>query len=81
MSLGSLTAAQGFYINGETPFDFSGNSVASAGDFNGDGFGDVIGTRWRKRENWRKLSSACLAFCDLGIQRATEKLLIYYLKL
>jgi hypothetical protein len=32
----------GFVINGQTDYDYSGNSVASAGDVNGDGLGDLI---------------------------------------
>jgi len=32
----------GFVINGETAHDYSGRSVASAGDINGDGFDDLI---------------------------------------
>ena len=32
----------GFVINGQSVFDFSGNSVASAGDVNGDGLADLI---------------------------------------
>ena len=32
----------GFVINGQSAIDFSGNSVASAGDIDGDGFDDLI---------------------------------------
>ena len=32
----------GFVINGVSEFDFSGDSVSSAGDVNGDGFDDLI---------------------------------------
>ena len=32
----------GFAINGEAAFDYSGLSVSSAGDVNGDGFADLI---------------------------------------
>ena len=34
--------AGGFVINGQNAYDFSGVSVASAGDVNGDGFDDLI---------------------------------------
>ncbi|VVH63425.1 hypothetical protein BSPWISOX_1516, partial [uncultured Gammaproteobacteria bacterium] len=39
----SLQEAQrGFVINGESTGDFSGISVSSAGDVNGDGLDDLI---------------------------------------
>jgi hypothetical protein len=42
LSLSSLDGTNGFRINGETAGDHSGHSVASAGDVNGDGLGDLI---------------------------------------
>jgi Ca2+-binding RTX toxin-like protein len=42
LNLATLTAGQGFAINGLQNFDLMGESVASAGDVNGDGFDDVI---------------------------------------
>ena len=42
IDLSSLNGSTGFRIDGIDPFDSSGNSVASAGDVNGDGFADVI---------------------------------------
>ncbi|WMS44552.1 hypothetical protein RDV64_09275 [Acuticoccus sp. MNP-M23] len=38
----TLTAAQGFIIQGDTEFDQAGRSVSAAGDVNGDGIDDVI---------------------------------------
>ena len=40
--LATLDGSNGFRLDGIDPDDFSGLSVASAGDFNGDGFGDLI---------------------------------------
>ena len=40
--LSSLNGSNGFVINGIDIDDFSGVSVAGAGDFNGDGFDDLI---------------------------------------
>ncbi len=36
------TGVGGFVVNGETANDYSGHSVSSAGDVNGDGFADFI---------------------------------------
>ncbi|MEG4279080.1 cadherin-like domain-containing protein [Microcoleus sp. MON1_C1] len=38
----TLNGSNGFAINGIAAFDFSGFSVSSAGDVNGDGFDDLI---------------------------------------
>jgi predicted nucleotidyltransferase len=40
--LSSLNGTNGFQINGEAAYDQIGFSVAAAGDFNGDGFADLI---------------------------------------
>ncbi len=40
--LTTLNAVQGFIIQGDAADDFSGASVSSAGDVNGDGFDDLI---------------------------------------
>jgi hypothetical protein len=42
LSLGALNWGDGFRLDGVAAFDQSGRSVASAGDVNGDGIGDVI---------------------------------------
>jgi Ca2+-binding RTX toxin-like protein len=41
-NLSSIDGNNGFKINGEVAGDRSGNSVASAGDVNGDGFDDLV---------------------------------------
>ncbi|MDZ7905315.1 MAG: integrin alpha [Cypionkella sp.] len=41
-SLSTLNGSNGFQINGEAAYDYSGRSVSSAGDVNGDGFDDLI---------------------------------------
>ncbi len=42
IDLAALSADEGFRINGAIASDFSGTSVANAGDINGDGFVDLI---------------------------------------
>ncbi|MEH1864725.1 MAG: hypothetical protein V7K69_06885 [Nostoc sp.] len=41
-NLSALNGINGFIINGINVFDYSGGSVSSAGDINGDGFADLI---------------------------------------
>jgi Ca2+-binding RTX toxin-like protein len=42
LNLSTLNGANGFRMNGEAAADYSGETVASAGDVNGDGFDDLI---------------------------------------
>ena len=42
LTLSSLDGGNGFRLDGVSASDYSGNSVASAGDVNGDGFADLI---------------------------------------
>jgi Ca2+-binding RTX toxin-like protein len=42
IDLSTLDGSTGFRLGGEAAYDFSGRSVASAGDVNGDGFADLI---------------------------------------
>ena len=42
LDLASLDGSNGFVINGLGAYDYTGFSVSSAGDFNGDGFSDLL---------------------------------------
>ena len=42
LDLSSLSGADGFQLSGVAADDYSGDSVSSAGDVNGDGYADVI---------------------------------------
>lgn len=42
VELSSLNGTNGFKIEGEESYDYSGSSVSGAGDINGDGFDDII---------------------------------------
>ena len=47
LNLSSLNNSNGFRLDGEAVRDFSGSSVSSAGDVNGDGFDDlIVGARY-----------------------------------
>lgn len=47
LDLGSLDGTNGFRIDGVAANDRSGYAVASAGDFNGDGIGDMVIGAWK----------------------------------
>ncbi|SFE64931.1 integrin alpha, partial [Nitrosomonas sp. Nm166] len=42
LDISNLDGGNGFRLDGEAPYSYSGNSVSNAGDVNGDGFDDVI---------------------------------------
>ncbi len=42
LELSSLDGGSGFVLQGSAPQDFAGRSIRSAGDVNGDGYGDLI---------------------------------------
>ena len=41
-NLSGLTGANGFKLDGENNYDYSGNSISAAGDINGDGHVDLL---------------------------------------
>ncbi|MBN3893479.1 MAG: calcium-binding protein [Nostoc sp. JL31] len=51
LNLSDLNGINGFTINGISSFDFSGWSVSSAGDINGDGIADLIIGAWQAKPN------------------------------
>src|SRR5688572_13968082 len=65
--LSSLDGSNGFKLSGEAQFDFSGTSVASAGDVNGDGFTDlIIGADGRDFQQNRNGGDAYVVFGKAG---------------
>jgi hypothetical protein len=62
IDLTTLTAAQGFVIQGDTAGDFAGLSVSAAGDVNGDGFGDLIVGAYRGDDGGTDAGEAYVVF-------------------
>jgi hypothetical protein len=62
MNLSSLDGSNGFRLDGETVSDFSGISVSTAGDVNGDGFDDVIVGATRADPNGYDSGSSYVVF-------------------
>jgi hypothetical protein len=58
LNLGGLDGTNGFRISGAETYDRSGHAVASAGDVNGDGLGDVIIGAWGVRPNGTSYTGA-----------------------
>ena len=62
IDLSSLDGSNGFRLEGETEFDYLGDSVSSAGDINGDGFDDVIVGAPYAEPNGYKSGSSYIVF-------------------
>ncbi|UKP00637.1 beta strand repeat-containing protein [Nostoc sp. UHCC 0870] len=62
-NLSDLNGSNGFVINGIDRYDYSGSSVSSAGDINGDGFDDlIIGARFASRNGQNRLGESYVVF-------------------
>jgi Ca2+-binding RTX toxin-like protein len=67
LNLSSLNGTNGFVINGIDPNDYSGISVSSAGDINGDGFDDlIIGARYADPNGQSNAGESYVVFGKAG---------------
>jgi hypothetical protein len=66
VDLDALDGGSGFRMDGATSNDYSGHSVAGVGDFNGDGFGDVLVGAYRAGENGSDSGSSYLVYGHAG---------------
>lgn len=74
LDLSSLSAAQGFAIEGDSPGDLAGFSAAGVGDINGDGIDDIaIGSR-DNDEGGPNAGAAYVLFGRAGTARPTVNL-------
>jgi|CXWL01.1.fsa_nt_gi hypothetical protein len=62
MNLSTLNGSNGFRLDGEAEYDFSGFSVSTAGDVNGDGFDDLIVGAYRADPNGTFSGSSYVVF-------------------
>jgi len=62
MDLSSLNGIDGFRLDGASTAEFSGSSVSSAGDINGDGFDDLIVGAFRANPNGLNSGSSYVMF-------------------
>ncbi|GFE69461.1 S-layer family protein [Chroococcus sp. FPU101] len=62
LNLSSLNGTNGFAINGINGTDYSGRSVSSAGDVNGDGFDDLIIGAWSADPNGTQSGQSYVIF-------------------
>ncbi len=70
--LSSLDGTNGFVLNGIDAADRSGHSVSSAGDFNGDGFDDLIIGAYTADPNGMGRAGECyVVFGGAGVGSAT----------
>lgn len=67
LDLGTINGSNGFAITGAGAFDFSGASVRSAGDVNGDGIQDfLIGAPWGEADNGINAGETYLVYGRTG---------------
>jgi Ca2+-binding RTX toxin-like protein len=66
LSLADLDGTNGFRISGAAAGDYSGISVASAGDINGDGYGDIIIGAYNADPNGSSSGASYVVFGKAG---------------
>ncbi|MDO8346013.1 MAG: hypothetical protein Q7T48_22635, partial [Cellvibrio sp.] len=74
LDLSSLDGSNGFRLNGEARYDYSGFPVSTAGDVNGDGFDDLIVGAPVSYSGSNRLSSSYVVFGKASGFSATMEL-------
>ena len=73
IDLSELDGSDGFRIDGESTKDWSGSSVSSAGDFNGDGYDDlIIGARYADPNGYASGSTYVVFGKERGFSRTID---------
>src|SRR5205085_396984 len=62
LNLSTLNGVNGFKLSGVAAGDGAGRSVSGAGDFNGDGFDDIIVGAWHADDNGDDAGTSYLVF-------------------
>jgi len=70
LDFNTLSASQGFVIQGDAAYDHLGNRVSAGGDVNGDGIGDLIISAETGDDGGRDAGEAYVIYGQAGASRA-----------
>ena len=70
VNLATLTAREGFIIQGESSFNYAGTSVSAAGDINGDGVDDIVVGAFKNSDSYTSAGAAYVVYGTKDIDLA-----------